>query len=89
MNCFQSVEPNNDFFEKVEVGRRPEEIATLNLPLTDGRRLVFTQFFFAENPELKSENDLRMICLKSEFSLPFAPPTELKDTTQRGRVSQT
>lgn len=87
MNCFQSVEPNNDFFKEVEVGRRPEDIPTLSL--TDGRRLVFTQFFFAENPELKSENDLRMICLKSEFSLPFAPPTELKDTTQRGRVSKT
>lgn len=29
-----------------------------------------------------------MICLKSDFSLPFAPPTELKDTTQRGRVTK-
>lgn len=89
MNWFQAVEPNNDFFEEVEVGRRPEDVPMLNLPSTRGPEVGLHSVFLRRKSELKSENDLRMICLKSEFSLPFAPPTELKDTTQRGRVTKT
>lgn len=53
MNWFQEVEPNNDFFEEVEVGRRPEDVPMLNLPSTRGPEVGFHSVFLRRKSRIE------------------------------------